>query len=170
MRYAILSNFYSSLYRIFCLLNGLHVSRVYDRYAQMIIHLIKILNENGWVVESIKFVLFPCKRLLWVGIRGEELELLFLKLFLWHSETLKTVNNGYFACICKMHFRFKNIIWVYLNKNFDFTIWYNEHWFRGKKRIIQHVETTCPIDHTFLMERLALLIVSAEQCVDMKCH
>ena len=62
IRYAILSNFYSSLYRIFCLLNGLHVSRVYDRYAQMIIHLIKILNENGWVVESIKFVLFPCKK------------------------------------------------------------------------------------------------------------
>ena len=62
IRYAILSNFYSSLYRIFCLLDGLHVSRVYDRYAQMIIHLIKILNENGWVVESIKFVLFPCKK------------------------------------------------------------------------------------------------------------
>ena len=172
IRYAILSNFYSSLYRIFCLLNGLHVSRVYDRYAQMIIHLIKILNENGWVVESIKFVLFPCKRLLWVGIRGEELELLFLKLFLCYSDTLKTVNNGYFACICKMHFRFKNIIWVYLNKNFDFMphlcgkIFYPGY----KKRIIQHVETTCPIDHTFLMERLALLIVSAEQCVDMKCH
>lgn len=39
-----------------------------------------------------------------------------------------------------------------------------------KKCIIQHVETTCSIDRIFLMERLALLIVSAEQCVDMKCH
>ena len=55
-------NLNSSLYRIFCLLNGLHVSRVYDRYAQMIIHLFKVLNENGWAVESIKFVLFPCKK------------------------------------------------------------------------------------------------------------
>ena len=39
-----------------------------------------------------------------------------------------------------------------------------------KKCIIQRVETTCLIDHTFLMERQALLIVSAQQCVDMKCH
>ena len=39
-----------------------------------------------------------------------------------------------------------------------------------KKCIFLHVETTCSIDQRFLMERLALLIVSVQQFVDMKCH